>query len=122
MEYNRHGVRNKNHRRNHEEVFLHQGNSLGGGTLPAEWIAEAPSSTSGVLPLTDFGTAEFGDDYTKVKNTNDATDSTISGPISAFGSTVEEITMVNGSSGADEAVPSSLTTDGSSFTVVWKSE
>src|SRR5271166_910832 len=105
-----------------KKSFSTKGAVSGAARSSAEWIAEAPSSTSGVLPLTDFGTAEFGDDYTKVKNTNDATDSTTSGPISAFDSTVEEITMVNGSSGKDEAVPSSLTTDGSSFTVVWKSE
>ncbi len=105
-----------------KQSFTQKGTVSGAARSSAEWIAEAPSSTSGVLPLTDFGTAEFGDDYTKVKGTNDATDSATTGPISAFGSTVEAITMVNGNSGADEAVPSSLTTDGSSFTVLWKSE
>jgi hypothetical protein len=104
-----------------KKSFSTKGAVSGAARSSAEWIAEAPSSTSGVLPLTDFGTAEFGDDYTKVKGTNDATDSTTTGVISAFG-TVEAITMVNGNSGADEAVPSSLTTDGSSFTVLWKSE
>jgi len=52
----------------------------------------------------------------------DATDSSVSGPISDFGSTVNEAIMVNGSTGADEAVPSSLSSDGTSFTVAWKSE
>jgi len=34
----------------------------------------------------------------------------------------ELITMVNGTTGANEAVPSPLSADGSSFQVVWKSE
>jgi hypothetical protein len=107
-----------------KKSFTQKGTVSGAARSSAEWIAEAPCCTTsgGILPLTDFGTAEFGDDYTKVAGTNDATDSTTSGPISAYGSAVEAITMVNGNSGADEAVPSSLTTDGSSFTVVWKSE
>lgn len=90
----------------------------------AEWIAEAPCCTNrgGILPLSDFGTVDFGDDYTGVSSTNDATDSTVSGAISAFGSDVYESIMVNGSSGADEAVPSGLSSDGTSFTVQWDSE
>ncbi len=87
----------------------------------AEWIAEAPSSGGSVLPLADFVKANFGDDKTGISGTNDATDSTITGPISDFGSKVEEITMV-GSNGKNEAVPSALTTDGTSFSVTWKSE
>jgi hypothetical protein len=90
----------------------------------AEWIAEAPCCTrsGGILPLSDFGTVYFGDDYTGVASTNDATDSSVSGAISAFGSNVYESIMVNGTTGADEAVPSSLTADGTSFDVVWDSE
>jgi len=90
----------------------------------AEWIAEAPCCTNagGILPLADFGTVDFGDDYTGISSTNDATDSSITGPISSFGSAVNEAIMVNGSTSADEAVPPGLTTDGSSFTVTWGSE
>jgi Peptidase A4 family len=90
----------------------------------AEWIAEAPCCTNrgGILPLSDFGTVDFGQDHTDVTSTNYATDSGINGPISAFGSDVFESIMVNGSTGADEAVPSALSTDGSSFTVKWDSE
>jgi Peptidase A4 family len=95
----------------------------GAARSSAEWIAEAPCCTSsgGILPLADFGTAYFGQDYTDVSGTNEATDSSTSGPVSAFGSNVQEIIMVS-SSGADEAVPSSLSSDGTSFDVVWKSE
>ena len=90
----------------------------------AEWIAEAPCCTNagGILPLSDFGTVYLGDDYTGVASTNDATDSSVSGAISAFGSNVDESIMVNGTTGANEAVPSGLTSDGTSFDVVWDSE
>jgi len=89
----------------------------------AEWIAEAPCCTraGGILPLSDFGTVDFGQDYTDVSGTNDATDSATSGPINDFGADVEAITMVS-SSGATEAVPSAVSSDGTSFTVAWKSE
>ncbi len=87
----------------------------------AEWIAEAPSSTSGILPLANFRTVSFGDDYTDIANTNYATDSSVTGLISDFGAGVEEITMVS-SKGKTEALPSALTTDGSSFKVAWKAK
>jgi hypothetical protein len=87
----------------------------------AEWIVEAPSSSSGVLPLSDYGTMSFGDDYTDVTSTNTASDKTITGPISDFGKNVKQIVMVS-SSDTKESVPTKLTTDGSSFKVSWKSE
>jgi hypothetical protein len=89
----------------------------------AEWIAEAPCCTGsgGILPLADFGTGYFGEDYTDVSGTNYATDSSTSGTIGAFGSDVQEIIMAS-SSGVDEAVPSALSSDGTSFTVAWDSE
>jgi len=69
----------------------------------AEWIAEAPCCTNagGILPLSDFGTVSFGEDYTNVSGTNNATDTSTSGAISAFGSSVQGTTMVS-SRGADE--------------------
>ncbi len=92
----------------------------------AEWIAEAPccTSTGGYLPLANFDLANFGFDKTGISDTNYATDSSeVNKPIVDFGSSdVNQITMVNESSGATEAVPTSLTTDGTSFTVSWKSE
>jgi Peptidase A4 family len=95
----------------------------GAARSSAEWIAEAPCCTrrGGILPLADFGTVDFGQDYTNVSGTNDATDSSISGDIAAYGSAVNSITMVS-SRGAQEAVPSALSSDGTSFTVAWKSE
>ena len=89
----------------------------------AEWIAEAPCCTTsgGILPLSDFDIGEFGDDYTDVASTNYATNSSVTGPISDFGSDIEAITMVS-SKGTTEAVVTKVSTDGSSFRVGWKSE
>jgi hypothetical protein len=83
----------------------------------AEWIAEAPSSNSGVLPLADFGTVDFGANYTSVSNTCDATVNGTPGAIGSF-STNEAITMVS-SSGADEAVPGALV-NSASFVISWQ--
>lgn len=83
----------------------------------AEWIAEAPYY-NGILPLADFGTALFGLDSTGVAGTNVATDSTTSGRIGVFPSgSIYAITMEKNS--VTEAVPSALSSDGSSFSVAW---
>lgn len=103
--------------------FSKTGSVSGAARSSAEWIAEAPCCTrrGGILPLSDFGTVDFGQDYTNVSGTNDATDSSISGPIGDFGTSVDEIIMVS-NSGAEESVPSALSSDGTSFDAVWKSE
>jgi hypothetical protein len=105
------------------KTFSKTGRVSGARRTSAEWIAEAPCCTGsgGILPLADFGTVDLGSDYSGVSGTNDATAGAISGPISTFGSSVFSITMVS-SGGANEAVPSALTKDGTSFDVVWKSE
>jgi len=90
----------------------------------AEWIAEAPCCTNsgGILPLADFGSVEFGVDYTGVGSTDDATDSSVSlAPISLFGAGVQQINMES-SSGVAEATTSALSSDGTSFTITWNSE
>lgn len=86
----------------------------------AEWIAEAPSSSGGILPLADFGTAYFGTDNTGIASTNYATINGVTGTIGSFGSSVQTITMVS-NSGATKAQPSSLSSDGTSFSVKWVS-
>jgi Peptidase A4 family len=83
----------------------------------AEWIAEAPSSITGVLPLSDFGTVLFGEDNTSITQTCFALIGGVGGPIGSF-SSVDQITMQT-SSGANEAVPSALSSDKSSFSVTW---
>ena len=79
----------------------------------AEWIAEAPSSSGGILPLADFGTVSFSACTAIVSGTP--------GTIGSFGSSVQVITMVS-NSGAVKAQPSSLSgSGGDSFSVTWKS-
>lgn len=75
----------------------------------AEWIAEAPSSSSGVEPLAHFST------WTDSGST--VTQGSTSGVISSF--TDDEITMVDGS-GAVKAQPGALNSGGNGFAVTWE--
>jgi hypothetical protein len=87
----------------------------------AEWIAEAPSSYRGVLPLTNFGTVNYGVDNTGVTGTCYASlNGAASAPIGTFGTSVQSITMVT-NSGATKASPLALSGDGSSFSIKWVS-
>jgi hypothetical protein len=87
----------------------------------AEWIAEAPSSSGGILPLANFGTVSLGTDNTGIASTNFATINGATGAIGSFGSAnIHQITMVT-SGGATKASPSALSADGTSFTVRWVS-
>jgi len=79
----------------------------------AEWIAESNGSSG----LPDFNAVRFGRDFTRAAQTNSATDATTSGPIGAFGKRVQ-VTIL-GYDNLDEAVPSFLSYDGSSFTVTY---
>jgi hypothetical protein len=83
----------------------------GAADSSAEWIAEAPSGSSGVYPLTDFGT--WADSSSKV------TEGSKSGVISSF--TDDEITQVNGTTGAVEDQPGPLNSSGNGFTATWES-
>jgi len=87
--------------------------------LSAEWIVEAPYS-GGTLPLTNFGSAKFGYDNTSVNQTCDATISTTTGTMGSFSGLIS-ITMVNNAGTKNKAVPSAVSTDGTSFGVTWKS-
>jgi Peptidase A4 family len=78
----------------------------------AEWIAEAPSSSGGILPLANFGTVNF--------SSCTATLNGSTGTIGSYGSSVQQITMVT-SSGVIKAQPSALSGSGDSFSVTWKS-
>jgi hypothetical protein len=82
----------------------------------AEWIAEL----NGSYGLADFGTVPFGVDFTGVNETNTAADSTASGPIGAFEKQVQESVMVSDRN-VLLASPSSISADGTSFTVTWMS-
>jgi len=74
----------------------------------AEWIAEAPSGSSGVYPLARFST------WTAASAT--VTEGSTAGTISSF--TDDEITMVD-SAGRVEAQPGALNSSGNSFAVTW---
>jgi hypothetical protein len=75
----------------------------------AEWIAEAPSGSSGVDPLSNFGTWTDG--------SSTVTEGSTSGVISSF--TDDEITMT-GTSGDVKAQPGALNGSGNGFAVTWK--
>jgi Peptidase A4 family len=79
----------------------------------AEWIAEAPSQCiivfCRVLPLANFGTVNFAGSYT--------TSGGVQRSISGY--TNDSITMTN-QLGTVRAVPSGLSSDGTSFSDTWK--
>ncbi len=75
----------------------------------AEWIAEAPSNASGVLPLANFGTWTLK---------GAAVTAGTAGTISSFPDS--EITMVN-SAMKVKAQPGPLNSTGTQFKVTWKS-
>ncbi len=104
---------------NTTQAFSNTTTVSGAARSSAEWIAEAPSSSTGILPLADFGTVQFGNGYTNVMGSNHASNATISGSISAF-PTIYQINMVN-NFGSTKASTSTLSSDGTSFTVTWKS-
>ncbi|MHB8858638.1 MAG: G1 family glutamic endopeptidase [Thermoleophilia bacterium] len=78
----------------------------------AEWIAEAPSSRKGVLPLTNFGTVSF--------TAAQATINGHTGPVNDPAWQYDPISMVS-STGSVKAAPSALSPAGSDFSVVWSS-
>ncbi len=97
-------------------TFSKTGNIKGAQRTSAEWIAEAPSS-GGTLPLSDFGTMLFGKDNTGIAKTCTAAIGSTGGPIGSFANFFQ-ITMVN-SSQAPKAIPTILSSDGTSFSDTW---
>ncbi len=91
----------------------------------ADWIAEAPLSknadgTLSVLPLANFGTVSYGNTFTGMPETCFATLGGQTNPIGMFPAASQiQITMTSDgtSTGNPEAIPSPLSTDGSSFSV-----
>src|SRR5437879_13041387 len=66
----------------------------------AEWIAEAPSSSGGILPLPNFGTVKFGLDNTGAGSTCYATMGVTTAAFGVFGSCEQMIPMVTSSGAA----------------------
>jgi peptidase A4-like protein len=94
----------------------------------AEWIAEAPSACDGsgscqTLPLSDFGSVQF----TSATATANGHTGTISDPnwssqpVELGSSGISDVSYGPGS-GASGANPSSLSSDGSSFSVAYQSQ
>jgi hypothetical protein len=75
----------------------------------AEWIAEAPSSSSGVEPLADF--------HTWTESGSTVTSGSTSGVISTFPN--DEITMIDSSNDV-KAQPGALNSTGNGFAVTWE--
>jgi hypothetical protein len=75
----------------------------------AEWIAEAPSSGSSIVPLADFGSW--------TASNASVTEGSTSGTISSF--TDNQLTMID-SSKRTKALPGSLSSGGNSFPVTWE--
>jgi hypothetical protein len=104
--------------------FSTTGTQSGTERASAEWITEAPCciSSGAFYPIPDYGTTLFGKDSTGTASTNYAEDSTHGGAFNTFPSAdVFAITMVNANTNASESVPSSPSSDGSSFSVQWVS-
>jgi hypothetical protein len=79
----------------------------------AEWIVEAPSTSSGPLPLADFQTATFKDCVAIINN--------ITGGIQSSWWQADPLTMIT-ESGTIKASPSGLSPNEESFSVVWEHE
>ena len=101
----------------HVGTFSHSQTVSGAQDDSAEWIVEAPASGGEILPLANFGTAYFGENYTGTQNTNYATISGVHDPIGSFTSATEIIMVSN--SGVPEATPSALNSNGTSFYVTY---
>lgn len=76
----------------------------------AEWIVEAPSSYTGVLPLSNFGTAFLSNCVATIKG--------VTGPINNNTWKNDALTMQT-RGGILKALPSSLAPNGKDFSVTW---
>lgn len=78
----------------------------------AEWIVEAPSSLSQVLPLADFGTVIFTNCKTTINS--------VTGPIKSCHWQYDPLTMATSTTPRiTKAAPSKLFNAGSSFSIDW---
>jgi hypothetical protein len=87
----------------------------------AEWIVEAPSSGSGVLPLANFGSVTFSNASATINGVSGPINNTSSAAWQAAATTVAQINMINGRTGALLDTTSNLTSDGGGFTVTFGS-
>lgn len=98
----------------------------GAARSSAEFVVEAPEVCllirCKLTALSNFGTVGFGSDYTGVSLTCALIFNGVPGSIGAFGTAVQQMTMVSQSNPSQiKAQPSALTPDGQAFTVQWVS-
>jgi hypothetical protein len=82
----------------------------------AEWIVENHCPPALCL-MNNFGTVYFGNDYTNAQGTDDATIGSVTAPIGSF---VNDQIVMTSTTGTPMAAPSSLSADGTSFSVQWE--
>lgn len=104
-------------------TYSHTGTVTNAARSSAEWIVEAPSSSSGVLPLATFSAAPFGQVNTRFTSSPNcyATVSSKNAPIGSFSYNTITMVKVTGSfrhtTTTPIATPSALDSTGTSFTV-----
>jgi hypothetical protein len=98
------------------QSYTQVGSVSGAARSSAECIAERPTVGGRLASLADFGSANFGKDFTSTIGCG----ATVSGTTGSFGSfsTVSAINMVD-SSGRTLASTGPLSSDGTSFTETW---
>jgi hypothetical protein len=107
------------------KTFTTTGTVSGAQRSSAEFIAEAPETCRLVkcklTSLSDFGTASFGGDNTGITGMNcGVAVNGVMANLGTYGSAVQEIAMVSQANhSVVKAQPSSLSPDGTSFTVEW---
>jgi hypothetical protein len=85
----------------------------GAAQSSAEWIAEAPASRSGILPLANFNQVMFSSASATIQNATQA--------LGSFGNNIQELTMVAQSTGNPVKAQPSVLTNGTGFSVAWLS-
>lgn len=99
------------------QTFSISSREFRGKRSSAECIGEAPSVGGAIATLSDFGMVWFGQDNTGVQGTCGATISGTTGSFGSFASELNSISMISETTGALVAVPSDISTDGSSFSI-----
>lgn len=88
-----------------------------------ECITETPTVSGKFALLANFGTMEWGKDYTMLKRTCSVTINGVSKPIGDYGSDTWQIYLCSyPSCDTIMAQPSSISQDGTSFTLAWENQ
>src|SRR5262249_31565408 len=86
----------------------------GANMSSVEWIAEAPATSQGILPLANFNTVAFS-----------SATATMAGhalqALGSFGTNIQELTMVSQANGNPSKAQPSAVSNGTGFSVAWLS-